>query len=617
MKGPRKTGGFKGGKQKNRAAPNKFFRRRPVRRGQLISPFGVGAIMDFRGDEALMCAGLDAWFTAAPPKDVVLNEERLQRKLGCSHFRCPPAYSEDEAGSHLKVPYVRFPLWHYCSRCFRMKKANLLGHRPNCDECKIGSNPRPMMPSRIIAICEEGHVEDFPYRTWVKCTCSDDGVAKLFFKAGRSSASLAGIKIECGTCGAKRSLAGSFEDQALQRNGTQCCGARPWLAEMQGAFACTEPLKAVQRGASNVYFPMVASSIYIPPPDFGASPEIDEALGMVWDLLMGAGLVNGEPNRGLCDSMAARANVDSNRFFAAAKAKLAQNVEQQIETLSEEQYRRQEFDVLSAGSVDARDLVCEPVDGAEYGWLGGFVEKVGLVRKLRETRVLVALSRINPKSDRTDRGVQPLSVNTIDWLPATEVRGEGIFIQFRDDKIMEWSTRADPRVRSMIDRYNQNRASRDLPPRNLDARFLLIHSLAHALIKELTFTCGYGSASLRERLYCNLEDPNKKMNGLLIYTASGDSEGSLGGLVNQGLLGNLEAVIADALRRSEWCSNDPVCIESPGQGLDIPNLAACHACMLVPETSCEEGNRLLDRALMVGTLDDEGLGYFFEAMRRW
>jgi hypothetical protein len=91
----------------------------------------------------------------------------------------------------------------------------------------------------------------------------------------------------------------------------------------------------------------------------------------------------------------------------------------------------------------------------------------------------------------------------------------------------------------------------------------------------------------------------------------------LGGLVNQGLPGNLEAVIADALRRSEWCSNDPVCIESPGQGLDIPNLAACHACMLVPETSCEEGNRLLDRALMVGTLDDEGLGYFFEAMRRW
>ena len=100
------------------------------------------------------------------------------------------------------------------------------------------------------------------------------------------------------------------------------------------------------------------------------------------------------------------------------------------------------------------------------------------------------------------------------------------------------------------------------------------------------------------------------MNGVLIYTASGDAEGTLGGLVSQAQVGRLQRLFIDALRRSQWCSNDPVCMESPGRGLDTSNMAACHACVLLPETSCEEGNRLLDRGLMVGTIDDSELGFF-------
>ena len=130
---------------------------------------------------------------------------------------------------------------------------------------------------------------------------------------------------------------------------------------------------------------------------------------------------------------------------------------------------------------------------------------------------------------------------------------------------------------------------------------MMIHTLAHAMIKELTFSCGYGSAALRERLYCNIENPNLPMNGILIYTASGDSEGTLGGLVREADPGRFERLVEDALRRSQWCSNDPVCMESPGDGAASSNLAACHGCVLLPETSCEEGNRLLDRGLLVGS----------------
>jgi hypothetical protein len=218
-----------------------------------------------------------------------------------------------------------------------------------------------------------------------------------------------------------------------------------------------------------------------------------------------------------------------------------------------------------------------------------------------------------PKTDRADQGVQRLAADPMPWLPATEVRGEGIFIELVTSAIERWIARSGAvrRTAPLIQEFNQRRLARGVATRNVDARFMMIHTLAHALIKELTSFCGYGSASLRERLYCNLENTaGATMNGLLIYTASGDSEGTLGGLVAQATPGRFEQLIDSAFRRSLWCSNDPVCMESPGGGSFSSNLAACHGCTLLPETSCEEGNRLLDRALLVGTIDDVNIGFF-------
>jgi len=106
------------------------------------------------------------------------------------------------------------------------------------------------------------------------------------------------------------------------------------------------------------------------------------------------------------------------------------------------------------------------------------------------------------------------------------------------------------------------------------------------------------------------------MAGLLIYTASGDSEGTMGGLVRQGEQGRLENSIVRALRTAAWCSSDPVCSESSGQGPDSCNLAACHSCALLPETSCEEGNRLLDRVIVIGSPKEPALGFFLEYLMK-
>ncbi|MDV7195945.1 DUF1998 domain-containing protein [Rhodococcus kroppenstedtii] len=167
------------------------------------------------------------------------------------------------------------------------------------------------------------------------------------------------------------------------------------------------------------------------------------------------------------------------------------------------------------------------------------------------------------------------------------------------------------RAQKITDHYSQVASQRGLSDRSLSPRFLLLHTLGHLLINELIFACGYSSASLRERLYVSSAG-GREMAGLLIYTAAGDSEGTMGGLVRMARPENLRSVFAAAISNARWCSTDPICMDAgeKGQGPDSCNLAACHGCALLPETSCEEFNRFLDRGVVVGTFADPAMGYF-------
>jgi hypothetical protein len=161
-------------------------------------------------------------------------------------------------------------------------------------------------------------------------------------------------------------------------------------------------------------------------------------------------------------------------------------------------------------------------------------------------------------------------------------------------------------------RYEELQKSRRLSDQEISPRFVLLHTFAHLLMNRLTFECGYSSAALRERLYVSA-DPNGPMGGVLIYTADGDAEGTMGGLVRMGKRGYIEPVIRRALKDATWCSVDPVCIEiggMGGQGPDSCNLAACHNCALVPETACENFNRFLDRVVVIGDIERPDIGYF-------
>lgn len=613
--------------------------RKPVRRSQLISPFGVGAITNFPGDESIMTAGLDAWSFALEecPSDWLVREERLQSRLRVAHLRLPPEHRDPGQGvahPNQTIPYVRFPRWHYCHRCGFMQHAPLFQLRRNrcrgyefnqgMDCSTLPERRRPhLIPVRILTACAKGHAQDFPFMEWVHQDTPITGSCTLRFRAGRSSASLAGIKISC-TCGRERSLAGVFDfDEKrggrLHSLGYDCRGEQPWLGrESKERDGCGEYLRVVQRGASNVYFPYVVSSIYLPLWGENTERPVVKALEnpRFWEALTG-GLVEGKyVDPGKAGAVAMMLGLDAEELRAAAQRKLDETPsEEAIPT--EEEYRRQEYVALREGRGGANtELLVEVMNPGDYGSeVAKLFSRICLVRKLRETRVLASFTRLlPPEGDPRSERLQPLKIDPrIDWLPAMTVRGEGIFFEFNLSKIEEWMKTVDrpaSRIGSLLEAYDRSRVARGQEPRKATPKFVMMHTFAHMLINQLAFDCGYGSASLRERIYCDFEEGSEPMQGVLIYTASGDSEGTMGGLVRQGEPDRLPATIERAVRKAQWCSSDPVCIESTGQGTDNANLAACHACVLVSETSCEEGNRLLDRAMVVGTPDDPGTGFF-------
>lgn len=607
--------------------------KKSVRRSQTIIPFGVGAIVDFPG-QSLMTSGLDVW---PEQPECPIHDERLARRLGIEYFRsAPPGPREGQHGEPL--PFVRFPLWHFCPRCRVMKKTCWNeSFPPRCDsplgirfKLKPGQKSVPpcsalpekrrwrMIPVRFIVACESGHIDDFPWIEWAhtrpgqpldKAEICKLPLLRLNYTG---KAGLMGLLLKCENenCNAKaRSLMGSAGPDSLK--GWRCTGNRPWLGP-HGKQECNHknPPRMLQRGATNLYFPKVASSILIPPFSDYMRRIVDDP--HIWNVLTS----NIQSDGSLDERLRMFANLkrlDFDRLKEVVMQKLndsgtAGNAN------CEEEFRYSEYRALLEPSDKDKDEFVTVVQDINLyaNEIGNYIDNIVLVEKLAETRALTGFSRINPPpyrefdhQDQLQLSLQPLS-----WLPAVRVYGEGIFLTLNKPAVERWATN------EVASRYNDIIASHihiyqklGRTPRKLRPEFFLLHTLAHILIRRLSFECGYGSSSLRERIYC-WNEKGKEMTGMLLYTAAGDCEGTMGGLVQQGKPGRFEPLLMGAIEDTLWCSSDPLCIESRGQGIDSLNRAACHACALLPETSCEEGNRFLDRASLIGTPDNPSLGFF-------
>ena len=325
--------------------------------------------------------------------------------------------------------------------------------------------------------------------------------------------------------------------------------------------------------------------------------------------------VNGELNRFLIDYIADMNHVDKDRLYQAFidEENQREGAIEITEDMTEDEYRLEEYKVLIKNSGnDVEDFHSINYLIENYNpVIRKYFKSISLVPKLKETRAFVGFSRLDAPNRRVSESKKELRLGNEEWLPAIEVYGEGIFFEFNEEKLTEWANK--PNVKERIDILNRSYHNAKFginDSGNLRPEFILIHTFSHLLINQLSFDCGYGSSSIRERIYCEKTSNDLKMYGLLLYTASGDSEGSLGGLVRQGETGRIEDTILSAMENASWCTSDPVCIQSAGQGPESLNLAACHNCTLLPETCCEVGNRLLDRGTVVGTLSDKQIGFF-------
>lgn len=598
-----------------------------VRRSLVLMNYGPGAVIDFRvpGSGAavsVVSAGLEAWDDRAVARglshDQTIYEPRLQKKLGVDGFRLPPVADDEDAGTDVLLG-VQFPTWLQCPSCNRLQRFRHWASEPGdpgryCAECSAGLPARRkvwVVPVRFVTACPEGHLEDFPWDWWVqhRDACSNRGRGKLKLEA--RGAGLAGLWLFCPGCEAGRSLEHIFRKAALV--GIRCTGGRPWLAN--GDKECSHTPVTLQRGASNLYFPRLVSSIDIPP----WSDAIQKRLGQFWAPIQN--LEGGPPERarfieqiwgvlGIRDKTA---------------AEVARAIEQRLSVLAAPERMNLRWDEYeqfsSAGAESPRDedfeLRRESVPDAIKPWLADLVRVV----RLREVRALTGFTRIQPNpgklegnGDGAETRVAPLSASPKNWLPAIDVRGEGIFIALDSARLREWEAHPGvmSRVASIVPLLKSSRALFDkdkeqLTP-GLAARFLLIHSLAHVVMRQLSLQSGYSAASLRERLFVG--DQPGRSAGILIYTASPDADGTLGGLQRQGEAPRFVRTFCQAVDSVRWCSSDPLCIEGVSAATEPSNLAACHSCVLASETSCEEFNTFLDRALLIGTPEEPGLGFF-------
>ena len=603
-----------------------------MRRSALISPWGVGAIVPFVNDESLMIAGLDMWrYQSAAP--FIIKDERLQKRLGVKELRWPPDFRDFETDSencNLKIPAVRFPRWNYCPFCGTMKKVGLFTKQPKCDAFqwahgrKCDSTKRyrrSMIPERFVVVCPEGHIDDFPIAEWIH---HDSGhvynaeTCRIRRTTGGTSAALTGVRYEC-SCGASKSIAGALRPGALKDIGYNCKGGKPWLGieeDVENPCHCdASKLRVVQRGASNVWFADTRSSIYIPTEDETQSRRITEVVNQYFALIEHTRL-SGDVPFDLVERIATTENVDARTLYDAFKKKI-DNIEglpEVSEGMTEDEYRLAEYKMLIKSSGgDALDFYSVNYPISKYhSKIRKLFRSISLVKKLRETRAFVGFSRLQPNTSATIEDKKSmLRLGSGSWLPAIEVYGEGIFFEFSSEELKSWAEKEGVKRRlEPLDIAYQHSIFGKANLGEIRAEYVLLHTFAHLIINQLSYECGYGSSSIKERIYCEKCSNDFEMYGVLIYTASGDSEGSLGGLVRRGEPGKLEDTIIAALENAKWCSSDPICISSLGQGPESLNRAACHNCALLPETCCECGNRLLDRGLVVGELTEKSVGYF-------
>lgn len=620
--------------------PNQKQRVGEIRPSQMLYTYGVGATIDLP-NLSVMIMGLDDW-----NKDlsVPINEERLlktvRRVLGSQvqDLRQPPfaaneSFSNPFDNQNLQgTPVAPFPNWVLCPRCrllAPLQKDLFTIHtdkfRPDrtayrhalCRGVRTAPN---VLPARFIAVCPKGHIDDFPWHYFVhRGNSACKGALRLndLKKYGTPS----DLFVYCETCDTERPFIESVGIKGAETM-PKCRGRHPHLRLFNDE--CDEQLQTVTLGASNTWFAVNLSVLSIP----NQVGKLAELVEQNWVTFQN--VPNQETFNIVFDSMRSVGQLQD--FLGFSKEDIWREIEAHRQNNDTDNssddgtdLKLPEWKILKAADASQNSLnftlrqIAPPVGFETY------FTKTVIVERMREVRALVGFTRLEASEsfedliNESDIEQVPLARGKLSWTLATEVRGEGIFLEFSEQAIEDWTKQFEKNLsqleRAGLEVHRQWRNARryeDLDANYKGVRFLVIHSFAHALMRQLALESGYAAASLSERIYCQSpEHENGAMAGILIYTSTSDSEGTLGGLSSLGEPEVLGRHIAQTLEEMEMCSSDPLCAEHEAtQDETSLHWAACHACLFSPETSCESGNRYLDRSVLMPTLRHTERAFF-------
>lgn len=612
-----------------------------VRPSQVIFSYGVGALVDLP-HLSVIVMGLDDW-TVDGGLARVIEEERLLRavrsQLGnqVQKLLAPPAVQPGSGPidpfsdlARVGVPVALFPRWMLCPRCQRLSplSSGLFTRKddPYHPErtryvhvgCEADKQPI-VVPARFLVACEHGHLDDFPWVEFVHrgpTTCATQLRLIEYGPSGEAR----DLVVRCDTCEKSRRLSDAFGEEGRARM-PKCRGRRPHLRDFDPQN-CDEQVRAILLGASNLWFGDTVVALAIPT----ESVKLAQLVESKWTSLQQV------PNEQFITLMRGMTPNPFGEFIGYSDAEIWQAIErrraqaQSGESDDPVDLKGREWEQFAhpASHTPSKDFRLREV--AVPSGFDQSIARVVLVERLREVRALIGFTRIDAPGELgadpegTEQRRMALARKAPAWVPAAEVRGEGIFIQFDEAAIQQWLIRAATERREEQFRASHTswRRARRIEPPESDfpgMRYVLLHTFAHALMRQLVLECGYNAASLRERIYARnpneIEGRPEAMAGVLIYTAAPDSEGTLGGLVGLGEPVELRRHLQAALRDAMQCASDPLCAEhEPSMRGTTVHAAACHACLFAPETSCERGNRYLDRSVLVSTVEREDLAFF-------
>lgn len=510
--------------------------------------------------------------------------------------------------------------------------------------------------TNILLICPNGHLSDVPwgkYLNWKLNHRNEDPEAKdllgydgcctkselVWTESKNKSEGYGSIYIHCNNCGSGKDSNFKVNLEGINSIKPICKGEKPWEQELDSYLipneTCKEEMRIALVTANNVYYASGFSSLYIPMYlAENKSKELIEALIVCndkYNRTLGTKFEKAKEqwfNKNVdeefleidCDINISDLSISIDEFISLLDTQFNNDsIDENFDNY--ENYRWQEYNCFTKNSL-IEDVGLKFTDIELSNDLSAFFSKIQQIEELKVTQVQLDFTRVQPRDRIVKNGTVEYSkdaknifseeANKLFILPANQSLGEGLFFQFNQEKLDNWINSNEKILSGRFHRFLQEPnidiqgAATMRKIYNNGIKHFLIHSFSHMIMRELEFSCGYPTASLKERLYIS-NNPDKKMSGVLIYTAEG-SEGSMGGLVSQGETNRISIIIKKGLERMENCSSDPLCWESEGQGIFDLNLASCFSCSLVSETACEEMNLGLDRRVLV----DEEFGYFID-----